>query len=76
MFGSSSSFRSLSAPHSKVHESMQRMVKQLDRGWERNPAIQDSICEALDCAEKASLEVMHMMDQIVADKHPGMAKTS
>jgi methyl-accepting chemotaxis protein len=76
VFGSSSSFRSLSAPHSKVHESMQRMVKQLDQGWERNPAIQDSICEALDCAEKASLEVMHMMDQIVADKHPGMAKTS
>lgn len=66
-FGSLSSFRSLSVPHIKVHESMQFMVNQLDKGWERNPKIQDSICEALDNAEKASLEVMHAMDLIVED---------
>ncbi|MBY0575583.1 MAG: CZB domain-containing protein [Gallionellaceae bacterium] len=76
VFGNSSSFRSLLTPHSKVHECMQLMVKQLDQGWERNPAIQDSICDALDCAEKASLEVMHMMDKIVVDKHPDMARAS
>ncbi|OGS80990.1 MAG: hypothetical protein A2Z94_04400 [Gallionellales bacterium GWA2_55_18] len=73
VFGNSPSFRSLSAPHSKVHECMQLMVSQLDQGWERNPKIQDSICAALDCAEKASLDVMHMMDKIVADKHPNIA---
>ncbi len=76
VFGNSPSFRSLSAPHSKVHESMQLMVQQLDQGWERDPAIQDSICSALDCAEKASLDVMHMMDKIVADKHRNMAITN
>jgi len=75
-FGNSPSYRSLLAPHSKVHESIQFMVKQLGQGWERNPAIQDSICDALDGAEKASVDVMQMMDQIVADKHPDMAKIS
>jgi len=74
VFGNSPSFRSLLEPHSKVHENIQLMVKQLGQGWERNPAIQDSICNALDGAEKASLDVMYMMDQIVADKHPDMTK--
>ncbi|MDO8463691.1 MAG: methyl-accepting chemotaxis protein [Gallionella sp.] len=73
VFGNSPSFRSLLVPHSKVHERMQIMVNQLNQGWERNPEIQDSICAALDSAEKASLDVMHMMDKIVADKHPNIA---
>ena len=76
VFGNSPSFRSLLSPHSKVHESMQIMVRQLDQGWERNPAVQDSICDALDDAEKASLDLMCMMDQIVADKHPQMGKAA
>ena len=76
VFGNSPAFRSLLSPHSKVHEHMQLMVKQLDQGWERNPTIQDSICDALDCAEKASLDMMHIMDQIVADKHPNTARTN
>ena len=73
VFGNSPSFRSLLAPHSKIHECIQLMVNQLNQGWERNPKIQDSICAALDSAEKASLDVMHMMDKIVADKHPNIA---
>jgi len=76
VFGNSPSFRSLLTPHSKVHECMQLMVKQLDQGWERDPEIQDSICTALDSAENASLEVMDMMDRIVADKHPNATATS
>lgn len=76
VFGNSPSFRSLLAPHSKVHEYMQLMVNQLDQNWERNPKVQDNICAALDAAEKASLEVMRMMDRIVADKHPNATATS
>jgi hypothetical protein len=38
--------------------------------------VQDSICDALDDAEKASLDLMCMMDQIVADKHPQMGKAA
>ncbi|MDD2916038.1 MAG: methyl-accepting chemotaxis protein [Gallionella sp.] len=75
-FGNSPSFRSLLEPHNQVHASMQLMVNQLGQGWERNPAIQDNICGSLDSAEKASSELMNIMDKIVADKHPDMAKAS
>ncbi len=72
VFGGTAAFRNLMAPHSKVHECVHLMVEQLDHGWERNLAIQDSIFDALDGAEKASLDVMKMLDQVVREKHPNM----
>ena len=74
VFGASPSYRALLAPHSKVHECVHSMVEQLDQGWERDLAIQDKIYNALEGTEKASMEVMHLIDQIIVDKHPGMAK--
>jgi methyl-accepting chemotaxis protein len=74
VFGASPSYRALLAPHSKVHECVHSMVEQLDQGWERDLAIQDKIYNALECTEKASMEVMHLIDQIIVDKHPSMAK--
>ena len=76
VFGETTAYRDLLEPHRKVHECVHFMVEQLDQGWERNLAIQDSIFGALEGAEKASLEVMKMLDQVVADKHPHMAKAA
>jgi methyl-accepting chemotaxis protein len=76
VFGETAAYRNLLEPHRKVHECIHLMVGQLDQGWERNIEIQDSIFNALEGAEKASLDVMSMMDQIVADKHPDMARVN
>ena len=76
VFGGTAAYRNLLDPHRKVHECVHLMVGQLDHGWERNLAIQDSIFGALEGAEKSSLEVMKILDQVVADKHPHMAKTN
>jgi methyl-accepting chemotaxis protein len=74
VFGGTAAYRNLLEPHSKVHECVHQMIGQLDQGWERNLAVQDSIYSSLEGAEKASLEVMKMLDQVVADKHPHMKK--
>jgi methyl-accepting chemotaxis protein len=69
-FGDTSAYRNLLEPHRKVHECVHQMVAQLDQGWERNLGVQDKIFEAMDGAEKASVEVMRILDQVVADKYP------
>lgn len=76
VFGGSASFRSLLGPHSKVHESVHEMVGYLGQGWERDVAMQDNIYNALDAAEKASQEVMTVLDRIVAEKHSHMVSAA
>jgi len=76
VFGGTAAFRSLLDPHSKVHECVHQMVGYLDQNWERNPAVQDNIFIALDCAEKASQDVMTALDRVVAEKHAHMVKAA
>lgn len=71
-FGGTAAFNSLLGSHSRVHESAHLMVEYLDRGWERDNAMQDNIYDALESAEKASVEVMQTLDSVVADKHPNI----
>jgi methyl-accepting chemotaxis protein len=72
IFSGSASFRRLQEPHSRVHDNVHVMIKQLDMGWEHNLAVQDTIFEAMDHAEQASMEVMKLLEQMVLDKHPHM----
>jgi hypothetical protein len=72
VFGGTTSFRSLLEPHSKVHECVHQMVGLLNQDWARSQAVQDDIYNALDCAEKASQDVMSVLDRIVVEKHPHM----
>jgi hypothetical protein len=76
VFGDSPSYRKLVDPHSKVHSCVHEMVRLLDANWERDMATQDKIFDALSCAEQASLGVMQVIDQIVADKHPEVARAA
>ncbi len=75
-FEGSAAFRSLLEPHSKVHQNVHRMVKQLDQGWERNLTVQNSIYDALNDAENASMDVMKKLEQMVVDKHPHMVNAA
>ena len=72
-FGHTAAYRNLHEPHRLVHQNVQLMVEQLDQGWERNLAIQDKICNALERAEQASQQVMDILDQVVVDKYPDRA---
>jgi hypothetical protein len=74
VFGDSPSYRKLVDPHSKVHSYVHDMVRLLDSNWERDSTVQDKIFDALSAAEQASLGVMQVIDQVVADKHPEVAK--
>jgi methyl-accepting chemotaxis protein len=73
IFGDTPSFRKLDAPHAKVHTSVHNMLSLLDQRWEHDLVLQDRIFESLQAAEMASLEVMCLIDQMVAEKHPDMA---
>jgi len=74
VFGDTPSFRGLTEPHRKVHTCVHEMVHMLEQKWERDEPLQDRIFLALECAENASLEVMNVIDRIVAEKHPHMVK--
>jgi methyl-accepting chemotaxis protein len=76
VFGEMPSFRKLDVPHSKVHGSVQRMLSLMELNWAHDESLQDQILEQLKVAEDASLEVMSVIDQMVADKHPQVAKRS
>jgi len=70
VFGDTPSFRKLFDPHSKVHGSVHQMLHLMDGKWEHDESAQNKIIEALQTAERASLEVMNILDQIVLEKHP------
>jgi hypothetical protein len=74
VFGDTPSFRKLAEPHSKVHAHAHEMLRLIDSDWTRNLDTQDKIFEALSGTEQASLEVMRVIDQLVAEKHSGMTK--
>ncbi|HLP98704.1 MAG TPA: methyl-accepting chemotaxis protein [Sideroxyarcus sp.] len=76
IFGDLPSYRNLVQPHSKVHGCVYDMTQMLGQKWERDEALQDRIFNALECAEEASLEVMAVIDKVVAEKHPHMPKTA
>jgi methyl-accepting chemotaxis protein len=76
IFGDAPSYRKLLDPHSKVHTAVHKMLHVMENKWEHNEVLQDKIMDALQNAETASLEVMRIIDQLVAEKHPEIAKTS
>jgi methyl-accepting chemotaxis protein len=76
VFGDSPSFRSLLAPHSKVHDCVHEVVAMLDQPWDKSDALQDQIISAMECAEDGSMGVMRNIDQVVAEKHPEMVQAN
>ncbi|MDP2805699.1 MAG: methyl-accepting chemotaxis protein [Gallionellaceae bacterium] len=76
VFGETASYRKLLEPHSKVHNSVREVVTLMEKPWFKDDALQDKIYGALEGAEEASVRVMNCLDQMVAEKHPDMAKAS
>ena len=73
LFGGLGSYRALLEPHARVHASVSEVSKYMDQGWEQNTEIQGKISKAFESAEAASMEVMQIVERMVAEKHPHMA---
>ncbi|GAB6041536.1 methyl-accepting chemotaxis protein [Endothiovibrio diazotrophicus] len=69
-FGHLPSFAALTAPHVKVHESFRQGTTCLERNWGRCRDDQVEILNSFYAGEEASLELMELMDRLIAEKHP------
>jgi hypothetical protein len=76
LFGHLASYKTIEAPHRKVHDSVHQMVQLMNGAWQSNPALQDQIMGALESTEANSLEVMRLIGEIVREKHPDIAGES
>jgi methyl-accepting chemotaxis protein len=69
-FSKTPSFRSLEAPHAQVHQKIVEAVDYLSRpGWEQDRDIQAKVLATFTAAEKASDDVLSLIDRIVMEKH-------
>ena len=68
-FGDTPSWRKLAEPHATVHHSVHGMVHLLQQDWAHNLELQGQIYTAMETAEKASQQVMHILDSLVVEKH-------
>lgn len=73
VFGDTPSFRKLLDPHSEVHSTIHQMVNLIKDKWEYDEKLQDKILDNLQKSESASLKVSSVLDQMMVEKHPGMA---
>jgi methyl-accepting chemotaxis protein len=63
------SFPRLEAPHAAVHQNIQEAVGLLGGHWENDSAIQDRIYGHFEAAERASEEVVQVIDRLVDERH-------
>lgn len=73
-FGDLPSYRTMLEPHGKVHGGVHRAVSLLDGGWESDDKIQVKIIEEMAAVEASSADVMLVLNRMVSEKHPDMAK--
>jgi len=70
IFGHLPSYRSIDAPHAKVHNGAHRVLELLNQDWENDAGVQMTIVEGLGEMEAGSHDVMAALDRIVMEKHP------
>lgn len=73
VFGDLPSYRTLLEPHAKVHGGVHKTLALLDSGWERDEKIQEKIISEMELVEANSTDVMHVLNRMVAEKHPDQA---
>ncbi len=72
-FGALSSFSRIEAPHRIVHDSIHEVIHLMDeQPWKSDPVVQDRMVAALERSEKASSELMGLIEHLVKERHPQM----
>ncbi|WP_370463921.1 CZB domain-containing protein [Oceanospirillum sediminis] len=63
------SFKELEKPHAAVHKCARYAVDLSANDWQNNKQIRQEIIAAIERAESASDQVMHLLDKMVDEKH-------
>ena len=63
------SFSRLEVPHASVHQNIQEAVSLLGGHWDKDPDAQNRIYGHFEAAERASDEVIQVIDRMVEERH-------
>ena len=69
MFSHVPSYNRLEAPHAAVHQNIHEAVHLLGSSWEKDPDTQNRIFAQFEAAERASEEVVQVIDHMVEERH-------
>jgi methyl-accepting chemotaxis protein len=69
LFSRVPSYPRLEDPHARVHSQIHEAVHLLEQPWERDLELQKRIVGHFEAAEKASIEVLRTIDQMVEERH-------
>ena len=65
------SYARMEAPHAGVHQNIQEAVGLLGKHWENDSQIQERIYQHFEASERASEEVVQVIDRMVEERHSG-----
>jgi len=68
-FSHVASFPQLEAPHAEVHQNIRDAISMLERSWEKDQGAQNQIYAHFEAAERASDQVVMVIDRMVDEKH-------
>ena len=63
------SYARLEAPHASVHQNIHEAVELLGRSWMKDAELQNRIYGHFEAAERASEEVVQVIDRMVEERH-------
>jgi methyl-accepting chemotaxis protein len=69
MFSHVPSFPRLETPHAGVHQNIHEAMALLQQHWENDTSLQQRIFEHFEASEKASEEVVAVIDRMVDERH-------
>jgi methyl-accepting chemotaxis protein len=69
LFSQVPSYHRLETPHAGVHHNIQEAVGLLAKPWEKDTEIQNRIYGYFEAAERASEEVVQVIDRMVEERH-------
>jgi methyl-accepting chemotaxis protein len=69
VFGKTQAFASLDMPHAKVHSNVHLALKLAQQDWIADVTVRDELVHRLEAAEDASTQVIHLVSEMVKEKH-------
>ncbi|MDP1831024.1 MAG: methyl-accepting chemotaxis protein [Geothrix sp.] len=69
LYSQAPSFNRLEEPHAGVHQNIHEAVDLLSGHWEKDPETQNRIYGHFEAAERASEEVIQVLDRMVEERH-------
>ena len=73
-FSMTPSYRTLEQPHARVHGNIHQALAFMEQDWEHDDQVRDALVGHLENAEKASVEVVELIDRMIDEKHRAGAR--